>query len=74
MKKNTDFFKAMKAIEREMLDGDFMQYDSTAAYNTEDLELASDDWTAMQDIFGTNDNAMERYAEGMVDGNICYRI
>ena len=74
MKNKSDFFKAMKAIEREMTDGDFMQYDNTVAYNIENRELISDDWTAVQDIFGEHDNIIDRYAEGMIDGNICYRI
>ena len=72
MKYKTDFFKAMKVVERETRYGDFMQYDNTAAYNTENRELISDDWTAVQDIFGEHDTIVERYTAGMVDGNICY--
>ena len=31
----SNFFKAMKAIERESLGNNFMQYDNTMAYTTE---------------------------------------
>ena len=73
MKNNhSSFYKAMKIAERESLSTNFMQYDNTVAYSTEDNDMISDDWNAVQNIFGTNDTAMERYAEGMVNGNICY--
>lgn len=68
MKKNTNgYHKIMVATEE-------MKRAVAGAYDTENTYMASDDWRAVQDIFGANDNAMERYAEGMIDGNICYRI
>ena len=71
---HSSFYKAMKIAERESISADYMQYDNTVAYSTEDHDMISDDWDAVQNIFGTNDTVMERYAEGMVDGNICYGI
>lgn len=73
MGKNTGFYKMMaaaEAMERTVWDDDFMQYDSTTAYSTENYDITGDDWTAVQDIFGANGDAMERYAEGMIDWNL----
>ena len=68
------FFRAMRAIEYTARHDDVMQYDDTTAYNTEDRGMTGEDWTAVNDIFGTDDTVIERYVDGMVDGNICHRI
>lgn len=72
------FFRAMRvidrALERDAQNDDIAVYDEVTAYNTEDRELLTEDWAAMNDIFGTHDTVIERYADGMVDGNICHRI
>lgn len=64
----------MKNNYDEMMSAKEMSRAVAGAYNTENMCIASDDWAAVEDIFGAHDTVIERYADGMVDGNICYRI
>lgn len=78
MNNSNNFFRAMRvidrALERDAQNDDIAAYDEVTAYNTEDRGMTGEDWTAVNDIFGTHDTVIERYADGMVDGNICYRL